>query len=319
MQVGLNGVNVPHPIPYQGSKRSIARYILPYIPTYTTRLVEPFAGSAAVSLAVACKRKAESYWLNDLNEPLANLWFRIITEPEAVATAYNRLWNAQHGNEAEYYKRVRTKFNDTHKPEYLLYLLARCVKAAVRYNGNGEFNQSPDNRRKGMKPSTMTAQVMGASSLLRKRTRVSSLDFRELVREVNASDVVYMDPPYQGVCNNRDRRYIGSLDFDSFVSFLEALNDKGVSYIVSYDGRTGNKKFGQTLPPSLNLEHEEIKAGKSSQATLLGRNDDTYESLYLSPALIKRLQKKPREKQLSFSITNDSETSPRFSEAVSGG
>ena len=312
-------MNVPHPIPYQGSKRSIARYILPYIPACTTRLVEPFAGSAAVSLAVACKRKAESYWLNDLNKPLANLWHRIITEPEAVATAYDRLWNAQQGNEAEYYKRVRTKFNETHKPEYLLYLLARCVKAAVRYNGNGEFNQSPDNRRKGMKPSTMTAQILGASSLLAKRTRVSSLDFRELLDELNPSDLVYMDPPYQGVCSNRDRRYIGSLDFDSFVSFLEALNDKGVSYVVSYDGRTGNKKFGKALPLSLNLEHEEIKAGKSSQATLLGRNDDTYESLYLSPALIKRLQNRPRENQLSFSITSDSETSPRFSEAVSGG
>lgn len=286
---------------------------------HTTRLVEPFAGSAAVSLAAACKHKAESYWLNDLNKPLADLWSRIITEPEAVATAYKRLWNAQEGNEAEYYKRVRAKFNETHKPECLLYLLARCVKAAVRYNGNGEFNQSPDNRRKGMKPSTMTAQIMGASSLLGKRTRVSSVDFRELVSELNANDLVYLDPPYQGVCSNRDRRYIGSLDFESFVSSLEALNNKSVSYIVSYDGRTGNKKFGKTLPSSLNLEHEEIKAGKSSQATLLGRDDYTYESLYLSPALIKRLLNKSQDKQLSFSITSDSETSRRFSEAVSGG
>lgn len=319
MKVGLDGVNVPHPIPYQGSKRAIARHILPYIPTNTKRLVEPFAGSAAVSLAVACKRRAESYWLNDLNEPLAILWSRIITEPLKLSTTYKKLWNAQHGNEVEYYKAVRTKFNETQKPEYLLYLLARCVKAAVRYNTNGEFNQSPDNRRKGMKPSTMTAQIMGASSLLEKRTKVTSLDFRDLANEINVEDVVYMDPPYQGVCTNRDRRYIGSPDFDTFVAFLEALNEKGVSYIVSYDGRTGNKKFGKTLPSSLNLAHEEIKAGKSSQATLLGRDAYTYESLYLSPALIERLEIKPGQKQLVFSITSASETSPRFSEAVSGG
>jgi DNA adenine methylase len=318
VKAGLDGVNVPHPIPYQGSKRAIARHILSYIPPDTKRLVEPFAGSAAVSLAVACKRRAESYWLNDLNEPLANLWSRIITEPVKISAAYKKLWNAQHGNEADYYKRVRTRFNETQKPEYLLYLLARCVKAAVRYNANGEFNQSPDNRRKGMKPSTMTAQIMGASSLLNKRTKVTSLDFRDLAIEINTEDVVYMDPPYQGVSSNRDRRYIGSLDLDAFVNFLEALNNKGVSYIVSYDGRTGSKTFGKTLPASLNLEHEEIKAGKSSQATLLGRDADTYESLYLSPALIRRREVKPRAKQLSFSIASDSEPSPRFSEAVSG-
>lgn len=315
MRIGLAGLHVPHPIPYQGSKRSIARHILPYIPFNTTRLVEPFAGSAAVSLAVACKRRADSFWLNDLNEPLAKLWSRIIGEPAKVSKAYKTLWNAQHGNEAEYYKRVRTKFNKTQRPEYLLYLLARCVKAAVRYNANGEFNQSPDNRRRGMKPSTMTDQIFGASSLLEKKTRVTSLDFRELVNEVTADDLVYMDPPYQGVCSDRDRRYIGSLDFDGFVAFLEALNHKGVSYIVSYDGRTGNKKFGKDLPASLNLEHEEIKAGKSSQATLLGRNADTYESLYLSRALIKRLEVKPQQRQLVFPISNDSEISSRLLEA----
>lgn len=315
MKISLAGVSVPHPIPYQGSKRSIARHILPYIPSNTTRLIEPFAGSAAVSLAVACKRRADSFWLNDLNEPLANLWSCIIGEPAKIAGAYKTLWTAQHGNEAEYYKRVRAKFNETRRPEYLLYLLARCVKAAVRYNANGEFNQSPDNRRKGMKPSTMTAQILGAASLLQKKTRVTSLDFRELMNELTTEDLVYMDPPYQGVCTSRDRRYIGSLDFDNFVRFLEALNDKGVSYIVSYDGRTGNKKFGKTLPASLNLQHEEIKAGKSSQATLLGRKANTYESLYLSQALIERLEVTSQERQLFFSITSEPETSSRLLEA----
>jgi len=40
----------------------------------------------------------------------------------------------------------------------------------------------------------------------------------------------------------------------------------------------------------LNLHKIEINAGRSSQSTLLGKNAKTYESLYLSPALVKRLQ-----------------------------
>ena len=35
----------PHPFPYQGSKRGIAKQILPCFPADTRRLLEPFCGS----------------------------------------------------------------------------------------------------------------------------------------------------------------------------------------------------------------------------------------------------------------------------------
>jgi len=61
--------------------------------------------------------------------------------------------------------------------------------------------------------------------------------------------------------------------------------------MVSYDGRTGEKQYGEPLPADLKLLHLEIRVGRSTQATLLGRNCVTYESLYLSPSLRKRLPK----------------------------
>jgi DNA adenine methylase len=281
-------MNVPHPIPYQGSKRVIARHILKYFPRDVETLIEPFAGSAAVSLAVACHRKARRFVINDINEPLINLWEEMINNPEKIAAAYKKLWHNQQGKEREFYDNVRVRFNQTQRADYLLYLLARCVKAAVRYNANGEFNQSPDNRRKGAQPSTMLSQIAGASNLLKGRTALACKDYREIVRDASAADLVYLDPPYQGVYGGRDRRYAQSLSYDSFVASLEELNSNNVSFIVSYDGRTGAKKFGKPLPGSLRVTHIEIKAGKSSQATLLGRSEDTFESLYLSSALVER-------------------------------
>ena len=38
--------SIPHPIPYQGSKRRLASAILRYVPRGANRMVEPFAGSA---------------------------------------------------------------------------------------------------------------------------------------------------------------------------------------------------------------------------------------------------------------------------------
>ena len=60
------------------------------------------------------------------------------------------------------------------------------------------------------------------------------------------------------------------------------MNLNGVSYLVSYDGRTGEKHHGKSLPSDLELRHLEIYAGKSSQATFLGKHSETVESLYLS-------------------------------------
>jgi hypothetical protein len=56
-------------------------------------------------------------------------------------------------------------------------------------------------------------------------------------------------------------------------------------FALSYDGIKGDKTYGKELPVDLQLYQILIDAGRSTQSTLLGQNDITYESLYLSPAL----------------------------------
>lgn len=303
-------MGIPHPIPYQGSKRGLADIIIAYLPEEMgkvgARIIEPFAGSAAISLAAACSRGVSNFLINDANVPLVALWEMIIDQPEQVSEQYRDLWEEQRGREQEYYYLVRDKFNRTQQPHHLLYLLARCVKASVRYNSQGEFNQSPDNRRCGTQPSTMQQNILGASYLLRDRTLLMKGDYRAALADAEAQDVIYMDPPYQGVCGNRNPRYSNHLVYEEFVETLLWLNQRGLSYIVSYDGRTGDNSYGVPLPPALGLKHLEVKAGRSSQATLLGRDDQTYESLYLSQALVDRLsvsdEKVPQKQMVTSSL-----------------
>lgn len=283
----------PHPIPYQGSKRQLARLIVGLFPVDTQRLIEPFAGSAAVSLGAAHLKRAQRFCLNDVHEPLMDLWRGIVEKPAETAAKYRRIWEAQLGDERRYYDEVRARFNEYRRPEDFLYLLARCVKAAIRYNAQGQFNNSPDNRRKGAHPDTMERHIHGAADLLAGRTRFSAEDYRQALRAARPADVVYMDPPYQGVCDTHNHRYLRGVPFEEFVEALADLNTRGVPFLVSYDGRTGSKTFGSRLPDSLGLRHIEILAGRSTQATLLGRDCRTYESLYLSPALLERHKHSP--------------------------
>lgn len=282
-------MKVPHPIPYQGSKRRIARYILAYFPREIGALIEPFAGSAALSIAAACYGRASRFHLNDVNGALMALWREIIHAPQSVAASYEQLWQAQQEGPRQFYDHVRAEFNRTQRPDYLLYLLARCVKASVRYNPRGEFNQSPDNRRLGRDPKRMADDIFAVAHLFRGRTEITSKDYGAVLSTATGRDLVYMDPPYQGVCGNGDPRYYRGIDFEEFMQALDGLNRRAVPFILSYDGRTGNKKFGQDLPDALALHRIEIQAGRSSQATLLGRDDVTFESVYLSKALVERL------------------------------
>jgi DNA adenine methylase len=135
----------------------------------------------------------------------------------------------------------------------------------------------------------MRSDILRTASLFQGKISLTSVDYSDVLEQVRSDDLVYMDPPYQGVCTNRDSRYIRGMNFHNFIRSLETLNNKNISFILSYDGRTGNKKFGQDLPNELGLIRVELDAGRSSQATLLGREDHTYESLYLSPALAPRL------------------------------
>lgn len=282
-------MRVPHPFPYQGSKRLLAQDIIRFIPQDTETLYEPFAGSAAITLAVAAKGYVKKFIIGDLNKALILLWNAIINTPELITQQYKDIWHGQLGREIDYYNEIRDSFNKTGRPDLFLFLLVRCVKAAVRYNSNGEFNQSADKRRRGTKPEAIRREILATSALLRGKTECQVGHYMDVIDTATPKDVVYMDPPYQGVSSNRNSRYLEGLAFDDFVLALENLNSRQISYIVSYDGRTGSKEIGRKLPDFLNLKHVELLAGRSSQATLLGRTDETYESLYISSALQKRL------------------------------
>jgi len=92
----MNSVSIPHPFPYQGSKREIAQHILPHFPDDVECLFEPFCGASAVSIAAAARGLVKQFYLNDLNGPLMDLWRKILEHPEELVQEYDRLWRQQH-------------------------------------------------------------------------------------------------------------------------------------------------------------------------------------------------------------------------------
>ena len=245
---------------------------------------------AAISIATAYENRTDRFLINDINRPLVNMLQEAIEHPSRLAEEYKMVWEEQfqYGeNHVQHFYDIREKFNNgDDQPANMLYLLARCVKGAVRYGKNGKFNQSPDKRRHGTNPKTLAANVDAISHLLKGKTSFSTLDYHEILDLAKPGDLVYMDPPYQGVTNVRDNRYFSGVPFDEFTHAIAALNQKGVDYLISYDGVCGEKEYGEELPQKLHCKKVLLNAGPSSQATLLGKRATTFEALYISEALI---------------------------------
>lgn len=271
---------VPHPIPYQGSKRRLALRILAVVGERRfARLYEPFAGSAALTLAGAARSVADAFVIGDSLEPLVAIWDRVLAAPDALADRYGELWRRQD------FAGVRAEFNAAPDPARLLYLLARCVKNAPRF-GPGGFNQSADRRRLGMRPERMRRELLAAGRLLGGRTATFAGDAERCLAAARPGDLVYLDPPWQGTTEGADKRYHQGFDRARLEALLAGLNAHGVPWILSYDGRSGARTYGPPLPSRLWGAHLALDAGRSSQATLSGRSELTIESLYVSPSLL---------------------------------
>lgn len=292
--------SMPHIVQYQGSKRLLAPQILRYMPQHFDRCVEPFCGTAAVTIAVAGSKDVNSFWINDLNEPLLRMMEQAIEEPEKLYESYKEIWSQQFEMDSkEHFLKIRKLFNEGDKSAgNMLYLLARCVKGAVRYNDRGELNQSCDKRRNGTRPETIRKNMLAVSGLLKGKTRYTSMDYREVFMQTVPGDIVYMDPPYQGTSNVRDNRYLAGVSYEDFSQALTILNDRHVDFLISYDGACGTKTYGKDLPEELGCRKLLLKAGRSTQATLLGRKDVTYEALYVSKGLQHLINELPLQESL---------------------
>lgn len=239
-----------------------------------------------MTLWAAHHKIAERYVIGDVLEPIADLWRAIIERPRDTSARYSQIWNGQLSSDESYFNTVRDRYNEHRDPVDLLYLICRCVKNAVRFNAkSGKFTQSRDKRRLGMKPDRMADAITGASMLLNGKTEVVTGDWMKTLSPAGKADFIYMDPPYLGTTVGKDKRYVEGLQQDLLIKGLEDLRRRQIRFALSYDGMTGGKEYGPPLPDTLGLTRLLLHAGKSSQATLVGRDEDTVESLYITPDL----------------------------------
>lgn len=251
----------PSLIKWTGSKRAQSILISEYFPK-AKRYIEPFLGGGA--LLFHALDNYNDIIANDIYTPLIEFWNNVKYKPEEVIELYTNDWNNLQNDFPDYFYQIRNRFNSKHKYSDLVFLSRTCTNGIIRFNNKGEFNNSLHVTRRGMKPEKFKKIVYEWSDKIR-NVEFVNMDYYELLNIIDKDDFVYMDPPYF----NSKNRYISNLDYDKFLLFLEALNDRNVKWALSFDGHRGDEDYTIDMPKNIYKKKLLIENGNSSVLKVL--------------------------------------------------
>jgi DNA adenine methylase len=216
---------------WAGNKTSVVHRLHPYILSHH-RLVEPFAGSCAVSLNIDCYK----YWLNDLNKDLINCYNFIIGNDSAISKL-KELFTPENNTGIRYYE-LRNLFNRTNNSDekaiLFIWLNRHCFNGLCRYNSKGEFNSPfgyyenpyfPEEEIKMFKQHFRSAKF-------------TNLSYEAVLKNCKKGDLVYCDPPYLPLSKSANfTAYAGNKfgieEHKELVRHIERTIKKGVDVIIS--------------------------------------------------------------------------------------
>jgi DNA adenine methylase len=176
---------------WAGAKTKLVAAIRGAAPREPRRLIEPFVGSGAVALNLACAANL----LADSNGDLIDVYAELQRDGEQFITDCEKLFTPENNSASGYYA-LRTEFNATvdrqRKACLFIYLNRHGYNGLCRYNTRGGFNV-PFGRY--VRPRLPRAAMLAFQAVLRNCTLLCA-DFREVLAKAGQGDLVYCDPPY---------------------------------------------------------------------------------------------------------------------------
>ncbi|MCH7696011.1 MAG: Dam family site-specific DNA-(adenine-N6)-methyltransferase [Proteobacteria bacterium] len=197
------------------------------------RLIEPFAGSAAVFL----NTDYNEYLIADSNNDLINLYQRLIDEGDSFIKYCHTLISQENNNEQIYYK-FREEFNRSRsirrRSALFLYLNRHCYNGLCRYNKSGKFN-TPFGRYK--KPYFPQKEMRNFIDTASNATFINA-DFLDSMARAKQGDVIYCDPPYAPLSQTANFTDYHTSGFNwqdqvQLVDMARKLADEGIPVIIS--------------------------------------------------------------------------------------
>ncbi|WGE33136.1 Dam family site-specific DNA-(adenine-N6)-methyltransferase [Actinobacillus genomosp. 1] len=202
---------------YRGGKSKELPEILPFIPKFSGRYIEPFFGGGAMFFELSPKNSI----INDINERLITFYKNIQLHHKQVRKELEELQAIYEKNRAEFeylkrltpdlrvydanetlYYQIREMFNGDTLPKYnpatVYYFINKTsYSGMIRYNAQGKFNV-PYGRYKNFNTKLITDKHIE----LLEETDIYNLDYSDIFNIASSNDFIFLDPPYDCVFND---------------------------------------------------------------------------------------------------------------------
>lgn len=217
---------------WAGNKYRLLEPIRAMLPT-GQRLIEPFTGSAAVFM----NTDYPEYLLADNNPDLINL-FQVLQQQGMTFIAICQTLFRDKTNNADYYYRRRTEFNNTddliRKSALFLYLNRHGYNGLCRYSATGKYNV-PFGRY--LRPYFPAAEML-AFHHKSQRAQFMLNDFASVISQAQPGDVIYCDPPYVPLSKSANFTSYSSGGFDlnqqvQLGILAEQAQQRGIPVLIS--------------------------------------------------------------------------------------
>lgn len=236
----INEVVYEAPLNYVGSKAKLVLELRKLMPTNVNRVFDIFGGgfNAGINLA------SNQVFYND-----SNFFVAWLIESFKKFDTYDYLkyiqktikrYNLALGGEEAYIK-ARSAYNELplgkRDIRFLYTLILYGFQQQIRFNSYYEFNNPPGNR--WFNDRVLEKMISFSRRIKELYCIFTQCVFQNILSMMQKGDFVYLDPPYRLTCGsyNDGKRGFGGWSIDhenALFAFIDALDKKGVTFLLSY-------------------------------------------------------------------------------------
>lgn len=247
----ITDIKYESPLNYIGSKSKLVSEIEESFPQDIKIFIDAFGGGFNVGI----NSNSDQIIYNDLNHFVKGLVKsfrahdtyqyllyikRMIKKFKLVAKGSESYINARN-----YYNSLPFEKRD---PRLLYTILLYGFNQQIRFNGNHDFNNPVGMR--WFNDKVLEKMISFSRVIKEKNIYFKSMDYRDLLDEIDSNTFIYMDPPYRlttGSYNDGKRGFKGwGIEAENMMfEFVDNLNEKSIqftiSYVLEHNGKTNEE------------------------------------------------------------------------------
>jgi DNA adenine methylase len=221
---------IKSPLRYPGGKSKALEQILPLIPHFE-EFREPFVGGGSVFLALKQLYPDRKYWINDLYFELYKFWEYTQKDLQSVVNQVNN-WKRGFENGKELHKFLGENMNsfDDIKRASAFFVFNRITFSGTTEAGG--FSEQAFQKRF----TQSSIQRLGLLKNVVKNTKITHLDYGEVVKAEGENVFVFLDPPYfsatKSALYGKNGKLHKGFDHERFAQVMKNCNHK---WLITYD------------------------------------------------------------------------------------